>query len=122
MAEIARQPHQRFIANRLLAPLAMEDSHLGPPPTLLARVAAVERAPTYLLPALFASASRSAASRSGFSNSSHARSCTLITGFFARCGRSPRIAPCPLCRSSWAVLAGVVMLIPSPLLMKASVT
>ena len=54
---LSGEPHQRFIANRLLAPLAMEDSHLGPPPTLLARVVAVERAHAHLLPALCDSAS-----------------------------------------------------------------
>ena len=42
-------------------------------------------------------ANRSARARSGFSNSSQARSCTLMTGFARPPGCSPRSAPCSLC-------------------------
>ena len=45
-----------------------------------------------------ARANNSARSRSGFSNSNHARSCTFTTGFGTRPGCSPASAPCVLCR------------------------
>src|ERR1700730_5815081 len=51
-----------------------------------------------------ARANASARVRSGFSNSSQAMSCTLMTGFRDRPGWSPLRAPCSLCRSWCAVL------------------
>ena len=47
-------------------------------------------------------ANASARARSGFSNSSQAMSCTLITGLRDRPGCSPLRPPCSLCRSLWA--------------------
>ena len=44
-------------------------------------------------------ANRSEPARSGFWNSSQARSRTLIVGLAARPGCSPRSAPCSLCKS-----------------------
>jgi len=47
-----------------------------------------------------ARAKASARSRSGFSNSSHARSVTLMVGSIERPLCSPRLGPCSLCRSA----------------------
>ena len=55
-----------------------------------------------------ACAKRSEAARSGLTNSSQARSSTLIVGFFARPGCSAGIAPCSLCRSLWVPFGLVI--------------
>lgn len=54
-------------------------------------------------------AKTSAWSRSGFSNSSQARSAALITGFRDRPGCSPRKAPCSLWRSWWGVWGAALL-------------
>lgn len=54
---VTRAPHERFFAERLLVPLGMRESHLRPDPSLLSRVAPVEREPPGLLRGMCASGS-----------------------------------------------------------------
>lgn len=57
VGRVTGAPHERFFAERVLMPLGMRDSYLRPDPSLLARVASVEREPGGLLRGMCASGS-----------------------------------------------------------------